>query len=93
MFEARKIVAAAYKNGWPQSDMQQDAEYVCRDNRIRIAYRGAFSRSKNGRDDGDKRLLRWTMSLTEKNMKSLYMRTWGWNEKNKMKELRLATPA
>jgi hypothetical protein len=91
-FQARKIVAGAYKHGWPAgSDMQQDAEYVCRENRIRIAYRGAFPYTKKGRQDDNSRLLRWTMSLTERNMKSLYLRTWGWNEKNKMRELRLGT--
>lgn len=39
------------------------------------------------RENMDKNIFQWAFELTKKNMESLYASTWGWNDKDKQKEM------
>ena len=85
--ETKQIVARACKHGWPNK-VVEDADHVCGEARFWIKYRRSFNREQNGKRGGSSSLLHWMMDLTEMNMKALYLQTWGWNEKQKLRELR-----
>jgi hypothetical protein len=85
--EAKKVVTRAYKDGWP-NHVLPDVKHTSGDIGFRIAYRGSFDRAKNGREYESKDLLEWMIDLTETNMKTMYNQTWGWNETQKLRELR-----
>lgn len=93
---ARKLVARANMviPRRASGAVQSKGMCICEECGVRVVLMGPMvrSRASKGNDISEKAesegLCEWMMGITKKNMEAMYSNTWGWDEKQKMRELR-----